>query len=350
MSAAARQGEGTGESTEFGNAAPFARRVLVTGADGFLGRSLIEELSRDTPAHRHVVAVDVREVPTERRRPGVVYVQQDVRAPALADTMARNAIDTVVHLASIVTPGKGSNRAFEYAVDVGGTRNVVRACLAHSVQHLVVSSSGAAYGYHADNPAWLTEDHPLRGNEVFAYAHHKRLVEEMLARARANHPGLRQTVLRIGTILGERVDNQITALFEKPRILSIAGSDSPFVFVWDEDVTGAILHALSGQGAPGRYNLAGDGALTIHEIAARLGKKERVLPAGVLRAVLRVGTALGISRYGPEQLDFLRYRPVLLNTALKERFGYTPKKTSAEAFDAFVAARDAQGRPVKAST
>ncbi len=329
--------------------APAARRVLVTGADGFLGRSLIEALARDAAHPLHVVAVDVREVPLERQLPGVVYVQQDVRAPELADTVALHTIDTVVHLASIVTPGKDSSRAFEYAVDVGGTRNVIRACLAHGVQNLVVSSSGAAYGYHADNPAWLTEDHPLRGNEVFAYAHHKRLVEEMLARARANHPALRQTVLRIGTILGERVDNQITALFEKPRILRIAGSDSPFVFVWDGDVTGAILHAVSGQGVPGCYNLAGDGALTLHEIAVRLGKKERVLPAGVLRAVLRVGSALRISRYGPEQLDFLRYRPVLLNTALKECFGYTPRKTSAEAFDAFVAARDTHGRPVKAS-
>jgi UDP-glucose 4-epimerase len=322
--------------------------VLVTGADGFLGRGLVHALAQQ-PALAQVVAVDVREVPGERRLPGVLYVAQDVRDAALADTLARHAIDTVVHLASIVTPGKGSNREFEHSVDVGGTRNVINACLAQGVRHLVVSSSGAAYGYHADNPAWLTEEHPLRGNEVFAYAHHKRLVEEMLAEARAAHPALRQTVLRIGTILGERVDNQITALFEKPRILAIAGSDSPFVFVWDEDVTGAVLHALSGEGAPGCYNLAGDGALTLFEIARRLNKQTRVLPAGLLRFALRVGSSLGLTRYGPEQLDFLRYRPVLLNTALKERFGYTPGKTSTEAFEAFVAARDAQGRPVRAS-
>lgn len=324
-----------------------ARRVLVTGADGFLGRGLIAALAQRAGIEQ-VVAVDVREVPVERRLPEVLYVAQDVRDATLADTVARHGIDTVVHLASIVTPGKGSSRAFEHSVDVGGTRNVIDACLAHGVVHLVVSSSGAAYGYHADNPAWLTEEHALRGNEVFAYAHHKRLVEEMLADTRASHPALRQTVLRIGTILGERVDNQITALFEKPRILAIAGSDSPFVFVWDEDVTGAILHALSGKGLPGCYNLAGDGALTLFEIARRLNKRPRVLPAGLLRTALRVGSALGLTRYGPEQLDFLRYRPVLLNTALKERFGYVPLKTSAEAFEAFVAAREAQGRPVRA--
>ena len=328
--------------------APAARRVLITGADGFLGRGLVDALARE-PHIEHLVAVDVREVPVARRSSRVAYVVEDVRDRALADTVEAHGIDTVVHLASIVTPGKGSSRAFEHSVDVGGTRNVIRACLAHGVAHLVVSSSGAAYGYHADNPPWLTEDHALRGNEVFAYAHHKRLVEEMLAETRVAHPALRQTVLRIGTILGERVDNQITALFEKPRLIAIAGSDSPFVFVWDEDVTGAIVHALSGEAVPGCYNLAGDGALTIREIATRLGKRPRVLPAGLLRTLLRVGTSMGVSRYGPEQLDFLRYRPVLLNTALKQRFGYTPRKTSAQAFDAFVAARSAQGRPVKAT-
>lgn len=324
-----------------------ARRVLVTGGDGFLGRGVLEALAAQGRLET-LVCADVREVPAERQLEGVVYLRQDVRDAGIAGAMADHAIDTVVHLASIVTPGKDSNRAFEHSVDVGGTRNVLEACVANGVRHIVVSSSGAAYGYHADNPAWIDESWPLRGNVVFAYADHKRQVEEMLADYRRRHPALAQTVLRIGTILGERVDNQITALFEKKRLIAIRGSASPFVFVWDEDVTGAIAHALGGA-TPGCYNLAGDGALTIHEIAARLGKRALDWPAGVLKAALSVGSALGVSRYGPEQLDFLRYRPVLLNTALKTRFGYVPRKTSSEAFDAFVAARALQGRPVTSS-
>lgn len=321
-----------------------AERILVTGADGFLGRGLVAALAQRPGTF--VVATDVRAVEPARQQAGVEYRVLDVRDQGLGGVLAEHRVDTVVHLASIVTPGKGSTRELEYAVDVGGTRNVLTACLAHGVKHLVVSSSGAAYGYHADNPAWLTEDHPLRGHEAFAYAHHKRLVEEMLAEARRNHPALAQTVLRIGTILGEHVDNQITALFEKPRPIAIAGSDSPFVFIWDEDVIGALLHALGGDAPAGCFNLAGDGALSIHDIAKRLGKRTRVFPAGLLRAALAIGRALGVSRYGPEQLDFLRYRPVLHNSLLKSRFGYVPKKTSAQAFDAFVAARRAQGRPL----
>ncbi|WP_354445558.1 SDR family oxidoreductase [Ottowia thiooxydans] len=320
-----------------------AQRVLVTGADGFLGRSVVKALSQR--ADTATVALDVRPVPAERQLDHVQYASMDVRDAGIGEAMRQNRIDTVVHLASIVTPGKDSNRALEYDVDVNGTHNVLSACIAQGVQHVVVSSSGAAYGYHADNPPWIEEHHALRGNPVFAYSDHKRLVEEMLAKWRAEHPQLAQTVLRIGTILGEHVDNQITALFEKPRLLAIRGSDSPFVFIWDQDVTGAILHAING-GAPGCYNLAGDGALTIHEIAARLGKTTLDLPASLLRGALFLGSRLGISRYGPEQLDFLRYRPVLLNTALK-RWGYVPQKTSAEAFEAFVAAREAQGRPLR---
>ena len=312
-------------------------RVLVTGAAGYLGGTRVESLAGRTrrdgdPAC--IVAGDVREVPPGRRLPGVDYAALDVREPGMADLFGRHGIDTVVHLAAIVTPGPASNRALEYAVDVLGTRNVLEACVAAGVRRVIVTSSGAAYGYHPDNPAWLTEDHPVRGNEEFAYSYHKRLVEEMLAGYRHSHPALEQVVLRVGTILGETTHNQITALFERPRLLAIRGAASPFVFIWDRDVAGAIEHAIFG-GPPGIYNVAGDGALGIQEIAARLGKRCITIPPGVLRALLAVLHPLRLSRYGPEQVNFLRYRPVLDNRRLKEVFGYVPQLSSAEVFELF---------------
>jgi UDP-glucose 4-epimerase len=311
-------------------------RVLVTGGGGYLGSQVVAGLAGSDL----VVSLDVREVPADKRSPRVVHATADIRDPGIVELLREHRIDTVVHLAAIVTPGKKADREFEYQVDVEGTRNLLQACVAAGVAHVIVSSSGAAYGYHADNPPWLTETDAIRGNEEFAYSWHKRLVEEMLAEHRRTQPQLKQTIFRIGTILGATVRNQITALFDKPRPLAIAGADSPFVFIWDQDVVGAILHGIR-TGRAGIFNVAGDGALTIHEVAARMGKRCRVLPAALLQSALWAGKLVGLTQYGPEQLRFLRYRPVLDNRRLKEEFGYVPRKTSAEVFDFWWAAHHA---------
>lgn len=312
-------------------------KVLVTGGNGFLGSSVVSGLAR---AGHEVVSADlsVPEQPTDGFTvvgEEITYVVADVTDRAAVAAAVKEAQpEVVVHLAAIVTPGRKSNRQFEHAVDVEGSRNVFDACVEHGVRRVVVSSSGAAYGYHADNPAWITEDQPVRGNPEFAYSDHKRQVEEMLARLRTTHLELEQVVLRIGTILGERVDNQITALFERDRLLKIKGSESPFVFVWDTDVVAIIEQAVTGD-VTGVFNVAGDGALTVDEIASRLGKKVLTVPEPVLRGALAVGKLLRLTAYGPEQTRFLEFRPVLANDRLKTVFGYTPSKTSAEAFEAW---------------
>ena len=313
--------------------------VLVTGSSGYLGSQVVAALA--ARGDIEVIALDLRD--PAQRLPGVIYENADIRAAEVDAIVGRHRPRVVVHLASIVTPGKKSNREFEFSVDVGGTRNLLEACLAHGVRRIIVSSSGAAYGYHADNPEWLTEADPVRGNQSFAYSWHKRLVEEMLAEYRASQPQLEQIVFRIGTILGATVHNQITDLFEKPRLIAIKGSDSPFVFIHDRDVVGAIVQAVDSP-VTGIFNVAGDGKLSIFEIAGRLGKRCVVFPPGLLQAALWLLKKLGMTQYGPEQIDFLRYRPVLANRRLKEEFGYVPKLTSAEVFDLWRRSRQGKAR------
>ncbi|MBN8475228.1 SDR family oxidoreductase [Sulfuritalea sp.] len=313
--------------------------VLVTGSSGYLGSQVVAALA--ARGDIEVIALDLRD--PAQRLPGVIYESADIRAAEVDAIVGRHRPRVVVHLASIVTPGKKSNREFEFSVDVGGTRNLLEACLAHGVRRIIVSSSGAAYGYHADNPEWLSEADPVRGNQSFAYSWHKRLVEEMLAEYRASQPQLEQIVFRIGTILGATVHNQITDLFEKPRLIAIKGSDSPFVFIHDQDVVGAIVQGVDST-VTGIFNVAGDGKLSIFEIAERLGKRCVVLQPGLLQAALWLLKKLGMTRYGPEQIDFLRYRPVLANRCLKEEFGYVPKLTSAEVFDLWRRSRQGKAR------
>lgn len=304
-------------------------RILVTGAAGLVGQALLDLAGA---AGQEIIAGDIRK--PARLPAGAVYRTLDVRGGDADAVIGEFRPEAVVHLASIVTPPKGSTRDLEYEVDVTGTRNVLAACIAHGVKRLVVTSSGAAYGYHADNRVPLTEDDPVRGNVEFAYSHHKRLVEDMLAEARRTHPQLEQVVLRVGTVLGPRLENQITALFRRPRLLAVRGSASPFVFIWIDDLARIVLRAAT-DGPAGIYNVAGDGALGVDELAQRLGKPVLRIPAWALKAGLGIARPLGLSRYGPEQVRFLQYRPVLDNARLKNLFGYTPGKTSAEAFEAW---------------
>lgn len=308
-----------------------SRTILVTGASGLVGRQVVERLV-DAEQPTRVVAVDVREPDRAARRDGVVYETGDIRAPDFAKLLERFDVDTVVHLAAVVTPGPESSRALEYAIDVEGTRNVADACVQSGVAQLVYTSSGAAYGYHADNPTPLRESDPLRGNEVFAYAWHKRLAEEYLAELRGDRPELAQLIFRVGTILGERVASPITALFERRIVVGVVGSEAPFVFAWDEDVADCIAKGIF-ERRSGVFNLCGDGAVTLPEVARRLGRPYLPLPAPLLAGVLRMLQSLGLSARGAEQVDFLRYRPVLANDALKRDFGFTPRFDSLGCFE-----------------
>lgn len=307
-------------------------RILITGIGGYLGSALARRLA----PHYFVMGIDIR------RNAELDCQQQimDIRDPDLLALLASQRISHVVHLAAVLEDS--GDRERDYDIDVNGTRNVLDACLGAGIKHLTVTSSGAAYGYHADNPAWLKETDPLRGNVAFGYADHKRQVEALLAQYRRDYAHLQQLILRPGTVLGADTRNLITNLFSGKRLLAIRGSDSPFVFIWDEDVIDIIRLGVSAN-RTGIFNLAGDGALGIHDIAAMLGKPVVALPAGLVKAALWLGKRLGIGRYGPEQIDFLRYRPVLDNQQLKQVFGYTPAKSSAETLAFYIAHARARG-------
>ncbi|WP_372864244.1 SDR family oxidoreductase [Spongiibacter sp.] len=307
--------------------------ILITGAAGYIGSQLMHRLSGE----HAVVGIDIK-LPVGSP---ANMLQCDIRDPMLAAIMREHQVSHVVHLASVLEASGDEQR--DYDIDINGTRNVVESCLASGAHHLTVTSSGAAYGYHPDNPCWIDENDPLRGNDEFAYSRHKRLVEEYLQEIRQQQPQLHQLILRPGTVLGRHTRNQITHLFEKKRLLAIRGSSSPFVFIWDEDLIAIVERGIV-ESREGIYNLAGDGALTIDQVAASLQKPLLRLPAGLLHTALSLGHRLGLSRYRPEQINFLRYRPVLSNRRLKEEFGYQPQLSSAAVLELFIDHARARGQ------
>jgi UDP-glucose 4-epimerase len=303
--------------------------VLITGAAGFIGSALLRELaSGDGP----VTALDLREVEPSQRLSSVAYEHGDIRDVRLKEIIAGVKPRTVVHLASVVAVGGDDRR--DYEIDVLGTRNVLEACLAAGVGHLIVTSSGAAYGYHADNPVPLRESDPLRGNEDFPYARNKREVEEMLARWRQDRPQLRQTVFRPCTVLGPTTNNQITALFERPVVTGLSGTATPFSLIADSDVVAALAQAVR-NGKGGIYNLAGDGALSLREIARLNGKPFMPIPPAVMKGALWLLHALGLTKLTPQNVQFIQYRPVLDNTRLKSEFGYAPRLDARAVFERY---------------
>jgi len=310
--------------------------LLITGAAGYIGTELIKRLSENDLVGE-IIALDIRPVAKEDRIAGVTYDQADIRSDEFIDKIKKYKPRSIIHLASVVSAG--GDPELDYSIDVLGTQNVLKACVANGVTQLVVTSSGAAYGYYADNPSWLKETDVLRGNDDFPYPRHKRLVEELLAEYRETHPELKQLVLRPGTVLGAATNNQITNLFAKPFMLKIAKSRSDFVFIWDEDVISIIEKGVLEE-KEGIYNLAGTGSLSAHKIAQILNKPCLVLPAFILGAALNISRFLKLGKLGSEHVKFLQYRPVLDNQALREDFGYTPKKTTREVFDFFIANRN----------
>lgn len=315
------------------------KNILITGTGGYVGKQLVERIKAQDYAHKNeigsVVAVDV--VQPKQKVEGVSYYVADIRdKEKLSAIFKEHKINTVIHMAAILAPSPRIPVDDMYKINVNGTRNILECCYDNNVERFIAASSGAAYGYYEDNSDWLSEDNdPIRGNMEFPYSFHKRINEEDFTLYKKVMPQMKQFIFRIGTVLGKNVDNLITDLFKKPVITGIKGSDTPFVFIWDEDLVEIVLSSLFSD-KPGAYNVAGDGAVKLPEIAKYLNKRFVALPTKLVENALGVMRTFGVSQYGPEQVRFLKYRPVLDNKKLKEVYGYIPQKTSHEVFEYYL--------------
>jgi nucleoside-diphosphate-sugar epimerase len=304
--------------------------VAVTGPTGEIGRPFLSALER---------MPDVERVIGMARRPfdiaahgweKVEYRRGDVLERADVEALVEDA-DVVAHLAFVIVAGREESRE----INLRGSRNVFEAAAAAAVKRLVYTSSVAAYGFHRDLPDPITEDLPVRGSGRHPYSAHKAEVEAELAEALAGsetdayvfRPCIvagPQATLLLDLIpmiaLGRKVPGPLRwALGKAPSLRPVLPDHGvPFQLVHHDDVAAALCAGVLGAGAPGVYNLAGPGQLTITELAHALGW--HAVPAPRL-AVGATAELLALMPYLPDEAAWIEAvrRPMLMDTTRARR-------------------------------
>ncbi len=148
------------------------RRVLVTGAGGFIGSQLTEALARGGASVRAFVRYNsrgdsglLRQLPDDIGRE-LDVVAGDLRDPA-AVAGAVAGVEIVFHLGAIISIPYSYKHPYETAeTNFMGTLNVLEACRAHGVGRLVHTSTSEVYGTAQFTP--MDESHPLQGQSPYS--------------------------------------------------------------------------------------------------------------------------------------------------------------------------------------
>jgi nucleoside-diphosphate-sugar epimerase len=292
-------------------------KVLVTGATGVYGRSVVERLHR---AGHDVVAMARR--PPKSLPPGVRFVAADVSdLPAVQAAM--DGCEVVAHLAFVVSPMK--DREASRAISVGGTRNIVEAMQRTGARRLVFASSAMSYGTRPDNPPLFTEEHEQRPAPDYVYGTDKVAAERVIIDS-----GVEAVLARTGVTVGRNIDNLLVDIFAAPAIVGIKGVDIRYQLVHQDDI-GRFFALACEQGPPGPVNVAPSDFLELHRIAEILGKRYvETTAAQALRAIefmwkhdlvdITPGEAAGIS-----------YLPRMATDRLRNEWGFECAWSTAEA-------------------
>ena len=150
--------------------------VAVTGPTGDLGMAIVSGLERSRSVKRVVGMARRPFDPAGRGWKKTEYRQGDVTDRATVRGLVKDT-DVVVHLAFAILTASDATRE----LNVTGSRLVFEESAKAGVERLCYASSVAAYGFHADNPDWLTEDVPPRGSPRHPYSEQKAEVEGVLA-------------------------------------------------------------------------------------------------------------------------------------------------------------------------
>lgn len=329
--------------------------VAVTGPTGDLGTAIVDALQRSRRVKRVVGMARRPFDPAERGWRKTEYRQGDVTDRASVRDLVKGA-DVVVHLAFAILTASDATRE----LNVEGSRTVFEEAAKAGAERICYASSVAAYGFHTDNPDWLTEDIPARGTPEHPYSQQKAEVERVLGevllrRRRTVAYAFRPCIVagpRARTFLEEIPYYRLSDAMPEPvhRLLSMMPVLKPvipdpgvrFQLVHEDDVASAFLAGVVGKGEPGPYNLAARGTLTVGDVADALGWYTLPVPGITLSAAAELVTRLPLAPDEAAWLHSLR-KPVLMKIdRARKLLGWRPKHTARATLKAMVEAGRAE--------
>ncbi len=315
------------------------RVVAVTGAFGSFGRKVVARLEADPDVDR-VVALDVRsgvhlgtdgddDTSILARHPKLSAHTLDLTTPGadreLADILLQEGAQSLMHLAFLSTPTHHMEMAHE--LETIGTHYVLNAASAAGISRLVSLSSTMCYGARPDNPAFLTEEHPLRpppSRSLRDKADADEQVRRFAAEHGAGNDGVAVSIARLGALAPTAPDHFWTRLFSRRVVPAVLGYDPLLQLLHPDDGADAML-ALWRSSARGAYNVVGASQLPLSHILTRLHRLPIYLPAKLGQSLVAALWSAQLVEMPQHFFGFLRWPWLCDDKKLRSTTGFFPR-------------------------
>jgi UDP-glucose 4-epimerase len=289
--------------------------TLITGIAGGLAQRVAKDLIADG---EEVIGVDYRNVELIARGiDGLVAYRASYNKTAIEDVFRKHRVTAMLHLGRVGNLSEDAEKRFE--LNVIGSQKLMRLCIQHRIESLVVLSTFHIYGAHPRNHVPISEDDPLRAGPDFPQIADAIQLDNMAATWIYKHPAVRTVVLRPTNVVGPDIQNTMCKLLRMPRVLTLAGYNPMSQFVHESDLAAAVIAAKRGS-ANGVYNVAGPAVIPWRTALDLAGARSLSLPSTLVKAYVRLFSAF------PEYLvNFLKYPCVITDAEFRKAFGWEPK-------------------------
>lgn len=242
------------------------KKVLVTGADGFIGSHLVEELLRHGyDVRAFVIYNSLNSWGWLDRMDASLRQQVDVFSGDIRDAQcveeAMRGCDAVLHLAALIAIPYSYRAAQSYVdTNVSGTLNVLQAATRLGISRVVCTSTSEVYGTAQFVP--ITEAHPLNAQSPYAAT---KIAADQLALSFHRSMGTQVTVLRPFNTYGPRqsaravIPTIISQIAAGKRIIQLGSLTPTRDFTFVRDTARGFIQAMNCDAAVGSVVNIGSG-------------------------------------------------------------------------------------------